>query len=471
MNPLTHLLYQTSPQVPFIAEPLAGKWISKAFSLRLLWLLTSVSTLGMADLVYAQTYPQPAATPYPASPAGEVLQPSDQGESVSALQRQLSALGYYNGPITGYFDLSTQAAVSQFQQANGLTPDGIVGSATTGALDRSSVQPNPASSSGQPATGSIQLNDDGSQVSQLQQQLAQLGYYTGSATGVFDSQTQAAVMSFQRDRGLAVDGIVGSATEAALSQTLVASPQATATTATGTTATPSTTTTPTYMPAATPNDGFLQLGDTGTEVSDLQTRLQALGYYDGPISGSFGSQTQVALIAFQQAQGLTADGIAGPQVDAALGTVSTSVQTAEAQPAPTTSVSFGQPTTTTQTPAFGQSAAATQAPAFGQTTTPTQIPASVPQPTATVQVPPLSSSALPPTSGPSIGQAPSPSSSQQPMPDLKAGRFSVMELQRRLQLRGFDPGEMNGVYDPSTQGAISQAQQAYGLSQSDLFEY
>jgi peptidoglycan hydrolase-like protein with peptidoglycan-binding domain len=57
------------------------------------------------------------------------------------------------------------------------------------------------------------------------------------------------------------------------------------------------------------------------------------------------------------------------------------------------------------------------------------------------------------------------------VPDLKAERFSVMELQRRLQLRGFDPGDLNGIYDPSTQNAVSQAQQAYGLSQSDLFKY
>ncbi|WP_410503805.1 peptidoglycan-binding protein [Leptolyngbya sp. 7M] len=233
------------------------------------------------------------------------------------LQQRLSDLGYYNGPVTGYFDTSTQEAVSRFQQANGLAADGIVGAATNQALGQVGYGGGGTAETDagvSPASGYIQFNDSGNQVTQLQQQLIQLGYYNGEATGVFDSQTQAAVMSFQRDRGLAVDGVVGSMTEAALYQAPT-QPVAAGAAETGTAA---------YTPVSTPNDGLLQLGDVGAEVSDLQTRLQALGYYDGPISGSFGSQTQSALIAFQQAQGLTADGIAGPMVNAALGTTGTS---------------------------------------------------------------------------------------------------------------------------------------------------
>lgn len=36
-----------------------------------------------------------------------------------------------------------------------------------------------------------------------------LGYRTGGLDGIFGSQTRSAVLSYQRSRGLAVDGIIG----------------------------------------------------------------------------------------------------------------------------------------------------------------------------------------------------------------------------------------------------------------------
>ncbi len=427
-----------------------------------LWLLLSMLMLGITAPVQAQPYPGPE------SANSGMLQPSDQSGEVAALQRRLADLGYYSGPVTGYFDPATQAAVTQFQQSNGLTADGIVGAATSNALYQAGPAANIPAESGSPY---LQPSADGADVSALQQQLSQLGYYTGSATGVFDEQTQAAVMNFQRTHGLAMDGIVGPATQAALYQT---SSQTSSTSATSAAATTpegqAATTTPAYTATATPDDGFLQLGDVGSEVSTLQTQLQALGYYDGPISGSFGSQTQSALIAFQQAQGLTADGIAGPQVNTAL----SSVTPATVTPAATQTAAVTVPPATTQ-PA--------SQPAFGQTNQPASTAIAVPpastiqpvvqptqpvtQPTnATVQVPAIAPSI--PASNPSFAQSATPAN--QPIPN-EADRFSVMQLQRLLQLRGFDPVEMTGVYDSETQNAINQAQQAYGLSQGDLFEH
>lgn len=431
---------------------------------RLLGLLIAISPIVAISPVQSQPYP---AQPYPggAAPA-DVLQPSDQGQAVADLQQRLSQLGYYNGPANGYFDPATQAAVTQFQQEHGLVADGIVGAATISTLYQGGA------AAPEPGAAPFQGDNAGESVTTLQQQLVQLGYYNGPVSGTFDEQTKMAVMSFQREHGLAVDGIVGNETAAALSQSPQATPQAPPQADSSTEATA-------YTPA-TPTDGLLQLGDTGAEVSDLQTRLQALGYYDGPISGSFGSQTQTALVAFQQAQGLTADGIAGPRVNAAL----ESTTTTEPQLATATQPTVTQ---TASQPSFSQATAQPSSqPSFSQATTQPATGAGVPivpqatsiatapgQPQATVQVPALSPAVAPLPSS-SIAQSPMPApqpgfGSSSSMPVNEEGRFSVIELQRRLQLRGFEPGDLSGVYDATTQNAITQAQQAYGLSQSDLF--
>lgn len=60
-------------------------------------------------------------------------------------------------------------------------------------------------------------------------------------------------------------------------------------------------------------------GSTGEEVTSIQTKLQELGYYKGNIDGIYGSGTKNAVIQFQKAKGLDADGIAGSKTLAALG--------------------------------------------------------------------------------------------------------------------------------------------------------
>lgn len=59
-------------------------------------------------------------------------------------------------------------------------------------------------------------------------------------------------------------------------------------------------------------------GSTGAEVKSVQTKLKDQGYYKGNIDGVFGSATKSALIKFQKAKGLTADGIAGTKTLTAL---------------------------------------------------------------------------------------------------------------------------------------------------------
>lgn len=57
---------------------------------------------------------------------------------------------------------------------------------------------------------------------------------------------------------------------------------------------------------------LLREGDKGFEVERLQKALTAAQVYSGPIDGTFGAEVGRAVKDYQQRQGITADGIAGP---------------------------------------------------------------------------------------------------------------------------------------------------------------
>ncbi len=66
-------------------------------------------------------------------------------------------------------------------------------------------------------------------------------------------------------------------------------------------------------------DALSRQGSRGNEVREIQTKLKQWGYYDGAVDGVFGSKTTAAVKQFQQRNGLTADGVAGPATLAAMG--------------------------------------------------------------------------------------------------------------------------------------------------------
>ena len=66
--------------------------------------------------------------------AATVIRYGDTGDMVKTIQTKLKNWGYYDGAVDGVFGTSTQEAVKYFQRQNGLTVDGVVGSATARAL-------------------------------------------------------------------------------------------------------------------------------------------------------------------------------------------------------------------------------------------------------------------------------------------------------------------------------------------------
>jgi len=157
----------------------------------------------------------------------------------------------------------------------------------------------------------------------VQERLQELRYLYQSPDGVFGSVTRNAVIQFQQDYGLNPDGVVGPATVAELFEG-GQSPLNTFNTPTLSTPYPP----PVYDYEQQPvsrrssrstDTTLLQLGDRGPAVERLQVRLRREGYSPGRIDGVFGPQTERAVQAFQRANDLRVDGVAGRETLTALG--------------------------------------------------------------------------------------------------------------------------------------------------------
>lgn len=86
--------------------------------------------------VPTQTTTTPASTVTVDVPAGGTLRLGDDSPAeVRQLQRALVALGYEPGKVDGVFGPATEAAVIEFQTAQDLDPDGVVGQETVAALN------------------------------------------------------------------------------------------------------------------------------------------------------------------------------------------------------------------------------------------------------------------------------------------------------------------------------------------------
>ena len=232
--------------------------------------------------------------------SAETLQYGSEGAEVTKLQKKLQDLGYLAGYADGKFGVETQAAVIAFQKNNNLTADGKAGTATQNKLysgtavraGGKAVKINGTNTSGKDTKGiastgyeTLEFGSSGDAVRKLQRRLEALGYKPGYTDGKFGATTEAAVMAFQANNGLTVDGKAGPATQRALYGT---SPKSSVTYST------------------------LRPGDNGEAVRNMQYTLYELGYYDGAIDGIYGATTSDAVRAFQIENKLQpVDGIAG----------------------------------------------------------------------------------------------------------------------------------------------------------------
>ncbi len=152
----------------------------------------------------------------------------------------------------------------------------------------------------------LRYRDRGDDVLKMQKALVSLGYATGGTDGKFGPTTEIAVRQFQKDNGLTVDGAAGSATLTLLYDRAEGSTSGSTGGSSGSSG--SSGSTSNYFGG---NYNTLKYGSRGDRVKLLQKALNQLGYSAGSADGKFGSGTQRAVVAFQRANGLTADGLAG----------------------------------------------------------------------------------------------------------------------------------------------------------------
>ena len=159
---------------------------------------------------------------------------------------------------------------------------------------------------------SYRLGDEADEIATIQTALKQLKLYSAGITGHYGEKTETAVKKFQKKYALEDNGVVDEATRAALYEAAGITYTAGSSSSSG---------------ASSSNSSVSSSGGTtlrydmrSDAVLKLQQDLSKLGYYSGTISGHFGSKTEAAVMSFQKANGLSADGVAGSKTLAKIAT-------------------------------------------------------------------------------------------------------------------------------------------------------
>jgi len=163
--------------------------------------------------------PTPAESPTPALPAltENIVNVGTTSDLMPSIQERLVELGYMTEPEGGYttkFGPTTKTAIRLFQVKNFTDSkdwDGIIGNGTYTLLMSDDAKAYYlARGDGDDRTKVItKLVED---VTKLQNRLIELGYLTGTATGLYGSTTVTAVQTFQEYHGLPMDGKAGQET-------------------------------------------------------------------------------------------------------------------------------------------------------------------------------------------------------------------------------------------------------------------
>jgi peptidoglycan hydrolase-like protein with peptidoglycan-binding domain len=343
------------------------------------------------DIVIASDGADPVQKTYDIEYNGKLTRGS-QGSRVKQVQERLTELHYFSGPISGNYMNQTIAAVKAFQENNGLTVDGIMGSETWNALFDleyaldASATPRPAPiatpipytltvdvknqaviaygldangehtvpvrfmvcSTGKTGTpsdiGTFTL--DGTKArwaffslygsyaqfwTKINENIAfhsviynsvDLNDLSRKSYNMLGSRASHGCIRLLNHDALWIYENVGKGTQVTITEDLpldqelraALKPNSLSSSWTSAPVTPAPTASPAYQSDAMPPQPFrtLKLNSSGEDVYWLQMKLKELGYYTGYMAtGTYLQGTEKAVKAFQNANGLGVDGVAG----------------------------------------------------------------------------------------------------------------------------------------------------------------
>ncbi len=139
---------------------------------------------------------------------------------VEDVQRELLAMGQYKGMVDGVNGQRTKQAIQQYQQLHSLPVTGEVSTELVTHIQYARKIKAAAEYTGSldPAPAII-IPDASKNIIKVQNALATLGYDLGQPSGTLDEPTHAAILQFEMENGLAMDGAVNAELLAALSKT------------------------------------------------------------------------------------------------------------------------------------------------------------------------------------------------------------------------------------------------------------
>jgi N-acetylmuramoyl-L-alanine amidase len=148
----------------------------------------------------------------------QLIRRGDRGPAAAEVRSTLLVLGLLSHPSgpaddSDLFDAACELALREFQQARGLTADGVVGAETWRALVAARWRLGDRVLTWSPVDPMV-----GDDVHTLQERLLEMGYDVGRTDGVFGSRTAEALAAFQREVGVRPDGTFGPLTRRALAQ-------------------------------------------------------------------------------------------------------------------------------------------------------------------------------------------------------------------------------------------------------------
>jgi N-acetylmuramoyl-L-alanine amidase len=151
-------------------------------------------------------------TPAPpgAADGHATIRPGSEGRAVRDLQQRLRGLGFAIDDPDAEYGAATEAAVRAFQTVRGIRVDGVCGAETWATLRESRYQ------LGDRLLCIRQPMLRGDDVGSLQARLNALGFDAGKEDAIFGPDTEQALVEFQRNAGIAADGICGRETIGAI---------------------------------------------------------------------------------------------------------------------------------------------------------------------------------------------------------------------------------------------------------------